>query len=73
MLTGGVIGCNLDGMKKLMLMMLVISQLMGCQPVMAHQSEKEFDADMERIEDGIRRWHPEVIWVDVQDVYTITL
>lgn len=60
-------------MKKLMAMMFLITQLISCQPAMARETEAQFDDRMEELEYGIRAYHPEVIWVDVQDVYTVML
>lgn len=59
-------------MKKILAVLLVVMS-MSCQPVWARETEAQFDDRMARLEDGIRRWHPEVIWVDVQDLQTITL
>ena len=58
---------------KILVLVVMVMQLMGCDPVWAHRTEKEFDSDMEYMANQIRVLHPEVIWVDVENMEVVKL
>ena len=48
-------------------LMYLLFSLSICNPCFAHLTEKSYDADLLSQEQHIRKYHPEVIWVNAQE------
>ena len=45
---------------------LFLVMLLIATPAFAHKTEREFDEEMLRLDNMIKKYHPEVIWVDCE-------